>query len=65
MMMGATLGGNATVIGASANIVAAGVCERHGERVDFVRFMRLGLPITLVQLGLSALYVLAFIWLST
>jgi len=65
MMMGATLGGNATVIGASANIVAVGICERHGERVDFMRFLRLGLPITLAQIVMSALYVLAFFWVTT
>ena len=63
MMFGATLGGNATVIGASANIVSVGICAREGERVSFMRFMRLGLPITLVQLALSSLYVLALFWL--
>lgn len=63
MMFGATLGGNATLIGASANIVSAGICAREGERVSFMRFMRYGLPITLVQLLVSALYVLAMFWL--
>jgi Na+/H+ antiporter NhaD/arsenite permease-like protein len=63
MMFGATLGGNATVIGASANIVSVGICAREGERVSFMRFMRLGLPITLVQLAVSSLYVLALFWL--
>ncbi len=64
MMFGATLGGNATLIGASANIVAAGICAREGERVSFMRFLRLGLPITLVQLAVSAMYVLALFWLG-
>jgi Na+/H+ antiporter NhaD/arsenite permease-like protein len=64
MMFGATLGGNATLIGASANIVSVGICAREGERVSFMRFMRFGLPITLVQLSVSALYVLAFIWIT-
>lgn len=59
MMFGATLGGNATLIGASANMVAVGICAKEGERVSFMRFMRYGLPITLVQLGLGALYMLA------
>jgi Na+/H+ antiporter NhaD/arsenite permease-like protein len=59
MMFGATLGGNATLIGASANIVSVGICAREGERVSFMRFMRYGVPITLVQLAVSALYVLA------
>jgi Na+/H+ antiporter NhaD/arsenite permease-like protein len=63
MMFGATLGGNATVIGASANIVSVGICSREGERVTFMRFLRLGLPITLVQLTVSALYVVVLFWL--
>lgn len=63
MMFGATLGGNATVIGASANIVSVGICAREGERVTFMRFLRYGLPITLVQLAVSSLYVLALFWL--
>jgi len=59
MMFGATLGGNATMIGASANVVSIGICASHGQRVTFIRFMRYGLPITVVQLTVSGLYVLA------
>jgi len=57
MMFGATLGGNATLIGASANLVSAGICAAHGEKVTFGRFMRYGVPITVVQLTLAAVYV--------
>jgi len=57
MMFGATLGGNATLIGASANIVAVGICAHAGERVSFMRLVRYGLPITLARLALGALYV--------
>lgn len=57
MMFGATLGGNATLIGASANIVAAGIATRQGTPVTFGRFLRIGLPVTLCQLAASALYV--------
>jgi Na+/H+ antiporter NhaD/arsenite permease-like protein len=64
MMFGATLGGNATVIGASANIVSVGICAREGERVTFMRFLRIGLPVTLAQLAVSAMYVLALFWLT-
>jgi Na+/H+ antiporter NhaD/arsenite permease-like protein len=65
MMFGATLGGNATLVGASANIVAVGICANEGVRVTFMRFVRYGLPITLVQLMLGALYVLALVAFST
>jgi Na+/H+ antiporter NhaD/arsenite permease-like protein len=59
MMFGGTLGGNATLIGASANVVAAGICASRGRHVSFVQFLRLGLPIAVAQLSIGALYVLA------
>jgi Na+/H+ antiporter NhaD/arsenite permease-like protein len=58
MMFGATLGGNATLIGASANVVAAGFCASHGKPVSFGCFLRYGVPFTVAQLLVSALYVL-------
>ncbi|MBK8640310.1 MAG: anion permease [Chromatiaceae bacterium] len=59
MMFGATLGGNATLIGASANIVGVGICNNQGAHVTFATFARYGVPITLAQLTMGALYVLA------
>jgi Na+/H+ antiporter NhaD/arsenite permease-like protein len=59
MMFGATLGGNATLIGASANVVTVGICARNGRPITFVGWLRYGLPITACQLTASALYVLA------
>jgi Na+/H+ antiporter NhaD/arsenite permease-like protein len=59
MMFGGTLGGNATLIGASANVVSVGICAREGQRVSFGQFMRYGVPITATQLAVGALYVLA------
>lgn len=56
MMLGATLGGNATLVGASANIVGAGIAELHGRRISFKTFLRYGIPITALQLGVSALF---------
>lgn len=58
MMYGATLGGNATLVGSAANIVAAGICAQEGSPVSFGRFLRFGLPITLCQLAVTAIYVL-------
>lgn len=62
MMFGATLGGNSTLIGAAANVVSAGICAANGKRVTFATFLRYGLPITLVQLAVSALYVLVLFY---
>jgi Na+/H+ antiporter NhaD/arsenite permease-like protein len=64
MMFGGTLGGNATLIGASANIVSFGICQKHGQHVSFGRFVRYGLPITVAQLVMSAIYVTGLAWLS-
>ena len=64
MMFGATLGGNATLIGASANVVSVGICAQNGKRVTFARWLRYGLPFTLCQLTVSALYVLALFHFS-
>ena len=58
MMFGGTLGGNGTLIGASANIVCAGISARHGRPLTFVMFMRYGIPIMLCQLAVSAVYIL-------
>jgi Na+/H+ antiporter NhaD/arsenite permease-like protein len=62
MMFGATLGGNATMIGASANIVSIGICARNGKRVTFAGWLRYGLPITACQLAVAALYILALFY---
>jgi len=57
MMFAGTLGGNATLIGASANIVSTGICAAHGRPVSFITFMRYGLPLTVAQMFMSAAYV--------
>lgn len=56
MMFGATLGGNGTLVGASSNIVAAGVSELHGRRISFKTFLRYGIPVMAMQLLVAALY---------
>jgi Na+/H+ antiporter NhaD/arsenite permease-like protein len=58
MMFGATLGGNGTLVGASSNIVAAGVAEQHGGRIAFKTFLQYGIPVMIMQLIAAALYVL-------
>lgn len=56
-MLGATLGGNGTLVGASANIVAAGISELHGQVISFKRFFYYGFPVMIAQLITSAIYV--------
>ncbi len=57
MMFGATLGGNGTLVGASSNIVAAGIAEQHGKPISFRLFLRYGLPVMAVQLLVISVYV--------
>jgi Na+/H+ antiporter NhaD/arsenite permease-like protein len=56
MMFGATLGGNGTLVGASSNIVAAGVSEQYGKRISFKTFLHYGIPVMLFQLVTSTIY---------
>ena len=57
LALGADFGGNLTLIGASANVVVAGMSERAGQRISFVKFMLYGIPVTLASLALATLYV--------
>jgi Na+/H+ antiporter NhaD/arsenite permease-like protein len=57
MMYGATLGGNGTLVGASANIVAAGISEHYGKPISFRQFLYYGLPTMGLQLVVLAAYV--------
>lgn len=53
LAVGATLGGNATIIGAVANIIVAEVASREGASLPFGEFLRVGLVVTVVTLLLS------------
>ncbi|HET7194115.1 MAG TPA: ArsB/NhaD family transporter [Nocardioides sp.] len=56
LAFGAGLGGNATAIGASANVVVLGLAERAGHRIGFWEFTRYGLVVTLVTVVATAPY---------
>ena len=56
LAFGAGLGGNATAIGASANVVVLGLAERAGHRIGFWEFTRYGLVVTLVTVAATAPY---------
>ena len=57
MMYGATLGGNATIVGASSNLVAAGIAQQYGRPIAFRRYLKYGIPATAAQLIVLAFYV--------
>lgn len=58
LLIGATVGGNITPIGASANVVAVHMLEHRGHKVGFGRFMRIGVPFTAIAVLASC----AFLW---
>ncbi len=63
LSLGACLGGNITLIGASANVVVAGIASRSGHPIGFGRFLKYGLPMTLGFLVLCTAYLwLRFFW---
>ncbi|HBG25695.1 MAG: hypothetical protein A2Y10_20550 [Planctomycetes bacterium GWF2_41_51] len=63
LLIGASLGGNITPIGASANIVGCGLLKKEGYNVRFRDFVKIGLPFTLAAVGAAYLFVW-FVWKS-
>lgn len=61
LLIGASLGGNITPIGASANIVACGILKKEGYPVKFGQFVKLGLPFTMAAVLAAYLFVW-FVW---
>lgn len=65
LALGACLGGNATPIGASANVTTLGLAERQGVRISFTEFMRTGVPVTVFTLLVSSVYLAGFVLLGS
>lgn len=61
LLSGATLGGNLTPIGASANIAAVGLLKKEGYNVSFKDFMKIGVPLTLSALTAGYIFIW-FVW---
>jgi Na+/H+ antiporter NhaD/arsenite permease-like protein len=61
LLTGATLGGNITPIGASANITGVGILRREGYEVSFPEFARIGIPFTLVAV-MGGYLMIWFLW---
>ncbi|MCU0837872.1 MAG: ArsB/NhaD family transporter [Rhodospirillales bacterium] len=57
LSLGACLGGNGTIIGASANLTVAGLAERAGVRFSFVEYMKVAYPVMLVTIVLAMVYI--------
>ncbi|MBK9696975.1 MAG: ArsB/NhaD family transporter [Propionibacteriaceae bacterium] len=58
LLLGADLGGNATAIGASANVVVTGIAKRSGHPISFWEFTRYGSVVALVTVAIATPYLL-------
>ncbi|MGI6721886.1 MAG: ArsB/NhaD family transporter [Anaerovoracaceae bacterium] len=56
--LGACLGGNGTLIGASANVVVASISAKNGYPITFKAFFRVGFPVMIVTIAIATVYVL-------
>ena len=59
LSLGACLGGNGTLIGASANLVVAGLSERAGTTFRFVEYMKVAFPLMLMSIVICHVYIVA------
>jgi len=64
LALGACLGGNGTVIGASANVTAVGLAERQGIRISFAEFARFGSRVLVTTLAIASVFLAAMIYLG-
>lgn len=57
LALGACLGGNGTIVGASANLIVAGLAAERGYRLMFLQYMKVGFPIMILTIIISTGYI--------
>ncbi|MCB9773682.1 MAG: ArsB/NhaD family transporter [Nitrospiraceae bacterium] len=57
LSLGACLGGNGTLVGASANLIVAGIAERNGVPFRFLPFLKVAFPLMILQVLISTVYI--------
>ncbi len=62
LALGADLGGNLTLVGASANVIVVALAERSGHPISFRQWLRYGIPVTLMSLVLANIYLALRYW---
>ncbi len=60
LALGACLGGNGSIVGATANVVVSGMLEKHGNRISFVDYLKIGFPLMIVSVAISSVYLIVF-----
>ncbi len=59
LSLGSCLGGNGTLVGASANVVVAGIADKHGYPISFKSFLKYGMTVMIITVFVSTIYLLA------
>ncbi|MDQ0918015.1 ArsB/NhaD family transporter [Paenibacillus sp. V4I5] len=57
LALGACLGGNGTLIGASANLIVAGLAAKEGYPITFIKYLKVGFPLMILSIILSSFYI--------
>ncbi|MCF8010394.1 MAG: ArsB/NhaD family transporter [Clostridiales bacterium] len=57
LSLGACLGGNGTIIGASANVVVIGMAEKQGARITFMKFFKIAFPLMVMSIIIANVYI--------
>ncbi len=65
LALGACLGGNGTLIGASANVTVTGLAEKDGKRISFGEFTAFGARVTAITLIISSVYLALWLYLGS
>ncbi len=60
LALGACLGGNGTLVGASANVVVAGILEKHKHKISFFQYMKIAFPLMILSIFISSIYLYLF-----
>jgi Na+/H+ antiporter NhaD/arsenite permease-like protein len=60
LSLGACLGGNGTIIGASANVIVSGISAREGHPITFLSYMKVAFPLMLISIVISNIYLYIF-----
>jgi len=63
LALGACLGGNLTLVGASANIVSADALKKHGQRITFLEYSRKSAPGTILSLLVASAVLVVYLWI--
>ncbi|WEK55891.1 MAG: ArsB/NhaD family transporter [Candidatus Cohnella colombiensis] len=56
LALGACLGGNGTLIGASANLIVAGLSAKEGHPISFMSYLKIGFPLMLLSIVMASIY---------